>query len=121
MTITATNEKTGTIKQVTRPMTVVERTDKDLPKRLRKKIKAIEAGEQWEEKPRRSQGRWGPTDDKEASFPEGLSVFILVKFAWYLWLLVLGSFKPSFVLVLVDAEVFRLYTTLDFYPGELPI
>eukprot|EP00904_Undaria_pinnatifida_P009130 jgi/Undpi1/5347/HiC_scaffold_2.g00628.m1 len=65
VTITRTDNKTGEVLEVTRPMTTVERTEVDLPKHLQKAFEAQRKGKEWKDT-RRSKGRWGPTPDEKA-------------------------------------------------------
>lgn len=64
VTITRTDNKTGEVLEVTRPMTTVERTEVDLPKHLQKAFEAQRKGKEWKDT-RRSKGRWGPTPDEK--------------------------------------------------------
>lgn len=65
VTIRRTDNKTGEILEVTRPMTTVERTEVDLPKHLQKAFEAQREGKEWKDT-RRRKGRWGPTPDEQA-------------------------------------------------------
>ena len=64
MTIRRTDNKTGEVLEVTRPMTTVERTEVDLPKHLQKAFEAQREGKEWQDT-RRRKGRWGPTPDEQ--------------------------------------------------------
>lgn len=64
VTIRKTDNKTGEVLEVTRPMTTVERTEVDLPKHLQKAFEAQREGKEWKDT-RRRKGRWGPTPDEQ--------------------------------------------------------
>ena len=64
VTIKRTDKRTGEVVRFTRPMFMVERTEVNLPRHLRKYVKAKKDGKNWEDR-RRSVGRWGPSSDEK--------------------------------------------------------
>ncbi|CAM9580239.1 unnamed protein product [Scytosiphon promiscuus] len=74
VTIKRTDKTTGEVVEKTKPMTVVERTDVELPPHLQDMLEAEKEGREWKD-PRPTKGRWGPSTLDEVK-EEGVMEFL---------------------------------------------